>query len=182
MVPVRGSHCQLDLAVAFLGRDALQVFVCSDIRALPGVADLSNANDGLSGDLLFLEESRNIRDVVSEDGWIWTVNLLHPIQRWPEVSPEPRAAMSAIGFDRSGSCRCIHMPPILAIGNCSKTAIRLHLDSIIDALIRQSIKALPIILLLLDRMALIQELLRTKQRAQMLCAERRVSCSGRHGF
>lgn len=89
MVPIWRSHGQLHLPVAFLGRDALQILKCLDVRALAGVADFTNADNGFTRHFVFLKKSGDIWHIIPEDGWVWTVYLLHAVQCWPEVAPEP---------------------------------------------------------------------------------------------
>ena len=67
------------------------------------------------------------------------------------------------------------------IRNGSEASIDLHPDRFVDAFIFELLQAVLSIFLLLNSMSLVQKLLRTKQRPQVLCSEWWVPWSGRHG-
>ena len=60
-------------------RDLFQVLQLVDIRAVASVADLPNANNGLSRYFLFFKKRSDVRHIFSEDLLFGSVDLFHPV-------------------------------------------------------------------------------------------------------
>jgi len=160
MVPIGRRERHLDITMALLGRNALEVLELPNVRALARVADLADADHGLAGDLLFLDEGRDVRDVQAEDGELGVVDLFHAVQGGEERALRACCQLSSLTSFRPcqglGVSHPEHVPTVLAIADGAEAAVRLDLHNLADGLVLELHEAFLAVLLLLNGMALVQ--------------------------
>jgi len=75
-----------------------------------------------------------------------------------------------------------NIPGVLSTGNSMETTVLLELDNLSDRLVLNRLQFLSISLASSNSITLLDQLIRTKQRANVLGSERRASLCGRHVY